>query len=163
MCSYNQGVKDTLKAVERQLKETSILDPFVKSILDRMLIVSNEVHEDTKMLLYILRDNTEVQKILAWITSNYLTSGAIRNQEKLRDIAYRTNIEKKLRDEFYRDMASNEFKYFQIVIDVLHPEKIKEIALNKRPYIDKILNVNKMVEEIQSALVSREIGLCLMI
>lgn len=158
MNSYNLGVKDTLDIVEKFLKSKNKSDPFVEDMLNSLLV--NETHEERNNLLFMIKGNHEIQKILSYIVSNYLTNGAIAYEDKISDIVYKTNIEEKLESHFYRDMSMGKFKYFSIIIDVLTVEKIRDIVLNKTLYTNKILKVNRMIREIKSSIINKEFACC---
>ncbi|SCJ53354.1 Uncharacterised protein [uncultured Clostridium sp.] len=163
---YQCGVAATIDEFKKQLKDFNEVDPFAKSLADRLVEStekSKEVDKVISNLRFMLDKNTKAQRVLAWITANFMTNGVVVNEEKLKGKVYSCKIEEKLREVFFQDMHNHEYKYLIVVIELFTAERIREFILNEKKYTEKIIKTLKKVEEIQSSLISREIGICLMI
>ncbi|SDO86781.1 hypothetical protein [Clostridium gasigenes] len=156
--SYKAGIRYVFGLVEEHLKNED--DEFIKGLLEN-LVDSSGKHEKMESVIFILKDQQESQKILSYIISNRMTAGAISTDRKVSNIIYKFNIEEKMRTIFYKDMNKGDFRYLSIIIDVLTDEKIKEISMNRKPYLEMIKKSLESSKEIQSSLLSRELGLCL--
>jgi hypothetical protein len=155
------------------------VETFVLGLLDHLVEVSekdnkadnslegqifiNDVDKSISSIKFMLDDNVDSQRILAWVMANAMTSGAITVEPKIIKTVYKYKLEEKLREVFFYDMYKHQYKYLRIIIETLTPEKVKNIMLEQKEYSKKIAKALIKAEEIKSTLISREIGLCLMI
>lgn len=164
---YNRGVSDAINEFQKVLKKTSKLDSYALEILESMVKVTEDnknIEEAVKNLRFMLDGNVKAQRLLAWMTANYLTVGAstlvIDEEKRIKFYSYR--IEEKLRDILFYDMSMHEYRYLKVIIELFTTEKVREFVLQERKYTKKLVSVMAKVEELQSSLIGRELGICYM-
>ncbi|MBU5227805.1 hypothetical protein KQI36_14305 [Clostridium senegalense] len=133
-------------------------DELAVDLLDKALVIcESDVTENAKkQFQFILENNTDTQRILSYIISNYLVEGAMSCIEKNKvKIFYEYAIEKRLRQLFFKNMVLSNFKYMPITIYILGEEYLKHICLNRKKYELELRNTFISVKNIESSLYSR--------